>query len=43
MNGEMRARPRSRRDVSFAQRPSAIQIIGEESSTTIPCLTDIPS
>jgi hypothetical protein len=29
------------RDVSFAQRPSAIQIIDEESSVTLSCLTDI--
>jgi hypothetical protein len=30
-------------DVSLAQRPSVIQIIGEEPLTTIHCLTDIHS
>jgi hypothetical protein len=34
-----RARARAR-DVSLAQRPSVIQIIGEELLATIPCLTD---
>jgi hypothetical protein len=35
--------PARARDVNFAWRTSVIQIIGEESSATIPCLTDIHS
>jgi hypothetical protein len=31
------------RDANFAQKTSVIQIIGEKSSATIPCLTDIHS
>jgi hypothetical protein len=33
----------SARDVSLVQRPSVIQIIGEEPLATIYCLTDIHS
>jgi hypothetical protein len=35
--------PARARDVNFVLRTLIIQIIGEESSATIPCLTDIHS